>query len=175
MAMLRSRGEVKFMSSTIVVPFFIWVEQCMALTQKETLPSTNYHNGSRKGHFWITCRLHTVSCLIETRVVIRPEGHFFTRILTVELQWDGLWGKTGHMGSNCPTTCQDMNSSNGCRWKQGFNSGVSSKIMGWISKEMSPLSEVSSEIRQSHWVVWRTSGGCQQGNSLGETPKKNPH
>jgi hypothetical protein len=59
------------------------------LTQKETLPSTNYHNGSRKGHFWITCRLRTISCLIVIRVVIRPEGCFIARILTVELQQDG--------------------------------------------------------------------------------------
>jgi hypothetical protein len=77
MAKLRSRGEVKFMSSTIIVPYLVWVEQYMALTQKETLPSTNCHNGSRKGHFWITCRLRTVSCLIGTRVVIHLEGRFF--------------------------------------------------------------------------------------------------
>jgi hypothetical protein len=99
------------------------VEQYMALTQKETLPSTNHHIGSWKGHFWITCRLHTISCLIGTRVVIRLEGCFFVRIITVELQRDGLWGKTGHMGSNCPTTCQDVNSSNGFHPKQGFNLG----------------------------------------------------
>jgi hypothetical protein len=61
------------------------VEQYMTLTQKETLPSTNYHNGSIKGHFWITCRLCTVFYLIGKRVVIRPEGHFFAIILTVEL------------------------------------------------------------------------------------------
>jgi hypothetical protein len=77
MAKLRSRGEVKFVLSIIIVSYLVWVEQYMALTQKETLPSTNCHNGSRKGHFWITCHLHTFSCLIGTRVVIRPEGHFF--------------------------------------------------------------------------------------------------
>jgi hypothetical protein len=60
----------------------------MTLTQKDTLPSTNCHNGSRKGLFWITCCLLTVSYLIRTRVVIRL-GHFFARILTVELQRDG--------------------------------------------------------------------------------------
>jgi hypothetical protein len=123
MAKLRSWGKVKFMSSTIIVLYLVWVEQYMALTQKETLPSTNCHNGSRNGHFWITCRLRTISSLIGMRVVIRPEGRFFTRILTVELQWDGSWGKIGYMGSNCPTTCQDVNSSNGFRPKQGFNSG----------------------------------------------------
>jgi hypothetical protein len=93
------------------------------LWHKRRLSSTNYHNGSRKGHFWITYHLRTVSYLIGTRVVIRPEGWFFSRILTVELQRDGSWGKTGHMGSNCPTTYQDVNSSNGFRPKQGFNSG----------------------------------------------------
>jgi hypothetical protein len=123
MAKLRSRGEVKFMSCTIIVSYLVWVEQCMALTQKETLPSTSCHKGSRKGHFWITYCLSTISCLIWTRVVIRPEGHFFTRIITVELLWDGWWGKTCHMGSNCSTTCDDVNSSNGFRPKQGFNSG----------------------------------------------------
>jgi hypothetical protein len=51
MAKLRSRGEVKFMWSTIIVLYLAWVEQYMALTQKESVPSTNYHNGSRKGHF----------------------------------------------------------------------------------------------------------------------------
>jgi hypothetical protein len=65
-----------------------------------------------KGHLCITCHLHTVSCLIETRVVIWPEGCFFTRILTIDLQWDGSWGKTGHMGTNCSITCQDVNSNN---------------------------------------------------------------
>jgi hypothetical protein len=30
--------------------------------------------------------LPTVSCLIGTRVVIRPKGCFFARILTVDLQ-----------------------------------------------------------------------------------------
>jgi hypothetical protein len=104
MAKLRSRGEVKFMSSTIIVPYLFWVKQYMALTQKETLPSTNCHNRFRKWHFWITCRLCTISCLIGTRVVIRPLGRFCARNLTVELQPDGLWGKTSHMGSNCPTT-----------------------------------------------------------------------
>jgi hypothetical protein len=59
------------------------------LWHRRRLSSTNYHNGSRKEHFWITYRLHTVSCLIRTRVVIRPEGDFFARILTVELQRDG--------------------------------------------------------------------------------------
>jgi hypothetical protein len=93
------------------------------LWHKRRLSSTIYHNGSRKGHFWITCRLHTVSCLIETRVVIQSEGCFFARILTVELQRDGSWGKTGHMGSNFLMICQDVNSSNGFRPKQGFNSG----------------------------------------------------
>jgi hypothetical protein len=93
------------------------------LWHKRRLSSTNYHNGSRKGHFWITCHLRTISCLIGTRVGIRPEGCLSTRILTVELQQDGSWGKIGHMGSNCPTTCQDMNSSNGFHPKQGFNSG----------------------------------------------------
>jgi hypothetical protein len=34
-----------------------------------------------KGHFWITCRLRTISCLIGTRVVVSPEGRFFIRIL----------------------------------------------------------------------------------------------
>jgi hypothetical protein len=68
---------------------------------KRRFSSTNCHNGSRKGYFWITCHLCTISCLIGTRVVIRPEGHFFIRILTVELQLDGSWGKIGHMGSNC--------------------------------------------------------------------------
>jgi hypothetical protein len=42
-----------------------------------------------KEHHWITCRFHAVSCLIGTRVVIRPEGCFFTRILAVDLQRDG--------------------------------------------------------------------------------------
>jgi quinolinate synthase len=37
MAKLRSQGELKFMSSTIIVPYLVWVEQYMALTQKETL------------------------------------------------------------------------------------------------------------------------------------------
>jgi hypothetical protein len=64
----------KFMLSTIIVMYLAWVEQYMVLTQKETLPSTNFHNGSKKGHFWITCSMRIVSCLIETRVVIRPEG-----------------------------------------------------------------------------------------------------
>jgi hypothetical protein len=77
MAKLRSRGEVKFMSSTIIVSYVVSVEQYLALTQKETLPSTNCHNGFRKGHFWITCCLRTVSSLIGTRVVIQLEGHFF--------------------------------------------------------------------------------------------------
>jgi hypothetical protein len=40
MAKLRSWGEVKFMSSTIIVPYLVWVEQYMALTQKETPPPT---------------------------------------------------------------------------------------------------------------------------------------
>jgi hypothetical protein len=111
MAKLKSRGEVKFMSSTIIVSYLVWVEQSMALTQKETLPSMNCHNGYRKGHFWITCRLCNISCFIGTK------GHFFTRILTVELQRDGLWGKIGHIGSNCATTYQDMNSSNGFLFK----------------------------------------------------------
>jgi hypothetical protein len=92
------------------------------LWHKRWLSSTNCHNGSRKGHFWITCRLRTVSCLIGTRVVIRSEGRFFTRILTIELQQDGSWDKIGHMGNNCPTTWQDVNSSNGFCPKQGFNS-----------------------------------------------------
>jgi hypothetical protein len=83
MAELRSREEAKFMSSTIIVLYLVWVEQFIALTQKETLPSTNCHNGSRKGHFWITYRLHTISCLIGIRVVIWPEGCFVARILTV--------------------------------------------------------------------------------------------
>jgi hypothetical protein len=122
MTKLRSRGEVKFMSSTIIVPYLVWVEQYIALTQKETLHSTNCHSESRKGHFWITCHLHIISCLIRTRVVIRPEGRFFTRILTVELQRDGSWGKIGHMDGNCSMTCQDVNSSNGFCPKQGFNS-----------------------------------------------------
>jgi hypothetical protein len=108
MAKLRSQGGVKFMSSIIIVPYLVSVEQYMALTQKETLPSTNCHNGSRKGHFSITYRLRTISCLIGTRVVIQLEGS---------------WGKIGHMGSNCPTTYQDVNSSNGFCPKQGFNSG----------------------------------------------------
>jgi hypothetical protein len=99
---------------------FEWNNTC--LWHKRRLSSTNYHNGSRKGHFWITCHLHTIYCLIATGVAIRPEGHFFTRILTIELQWDGSWG-TGHMSSNCPTACQDVNSSNGFHPKQGFNSG----------------------------------------------------
>jgi hypothetical protein len=30
--------------------------------------------------------LRTVSCLIGTRVIIRPEGRFFIRILTIDLQ-----------------------------------------------------------------------------------------
>jgi hypothetical protein len=47
----------------------------------------------------------------------------FARILTVELQRDGSWGKTGHISSNCPTTSQDVNSSNGFCPKKGFNSG----------------------------------------------------
>jgi hypothetical protein len=38
-----------------------------------------------KGHIWITYCLRIVSYLIGTRVVIRPEGCFFTRILTVDL------------------------------------------------------------------------------------------
>jgi hypothetical protein len=76
MAKLRSWGEVKFMSSTIIVMYLVWVEQYMALTQKETLPSTNCHNESRKGHLWITCCLCIVSYLIGTRVVIRLEGRF---------------------------------------------------------------------------------------------------
>jgi hypothetical protein len=111
------------MSSTIIVLYLVWVEQYMALTQKEMLPSTSCHNGSRKRRFWITYRLRTISCSIGTRVVIRPEGCFLTRILTVELQRDESWGKTGHMGSKCPMTYQDVNSSNGFRPKQGFNSG----------------------------------------------------
>jgi hypothetical protein len=74
MAKLRSLGEVKFMSSTIIVLYLVSMEQYMALTQKETLPSTNCHNVSRKRHFWITCNLCTISYLIETRVVIRPKG-----------------------------------------------------------------------------------------------------
>jgi hypothetical protein len=83
------------------------------LWHKRWLSSTNCHNGSRKGCFWITCHLRTVSCLIGTRVVIRLEGCFSARILTIEPQRDGSWGKIGHMGSNCPTTYQDVNSSNG--------------------------------------------------------------
>jgi hypothetical protein len=78
MAKLISRGEVMFMSSTIIAPYLVLVEQYMALTQKETLSSIKCHNGSRKGHFWITHCLHTVYCLIGTIVVIRPEIHFFT-------------------------------------------------------------------------------------------------
>jgi hypothetical protein len=93
------------------------------LWHKRRLSSINCNNGSRKGHFWITCHVHTVSCLIGTRVVIRPEGCFFARILTVELQRDGLSRKTGYMGSNYPMTYQDVNSSNGFRLKQGFISG----------------------------------------------------
>jgi hypothetical protein len=93
------------------------------LWHKRRLSSTNCHNGSRKGHFWITYRLRTISCLIGTRVVIRPEGRFFARILTVEMQWDRSWGKIGHMGSNCPTTCQDVIYNNGFRPKQSINSG----------------------------------------------------
>jgi hypothetical protein len=30
--------------------------------------------------------LHTISCLIGIRVVIQPEGCFFARILTLDLQ-----------------------------------------------------------------------------------------
>jgi hypothetical protein len=52
------------------------------LWHKRRLSSTNFHNGSRKGHFWITCRLRTVSCLIGTIVVIWPEECFFARIST---------------------------------------------------------------------------------------------
>jgi hypothetical protein len=40
MAKLRSRGEVKFLSSTIIVPYLVWVEQYMALTQKDPPPPT---------------------------------------------------------------------------------------------------------------------------------------
>jgi hypothetical protein len=82
-------GSGKFMSSTIIVSYIVSVEECLALMQKETLLSTNCHNGSKKGHFWITCHMHTVSCLIGTRVVIQREGCFFARILTVVLQQDG--------------------------------------------------------------------------------------
>jgi hypothetical protein len=73
-----------------------------------------------KGHFWITCYLRNVSCLIGTRLVIWPEWCFFARIITIDLQWDGSWDKTGHMASNYSITCQDMNSNNGFRPNQGF-------------------------------------------------------
>jgi hypothetical protein len=79
------------------------------LWHKRRLSSTNCHNGSRKGRFWITCHFRTISCLIGIRVVIQPEGCLFARILTVELQRDGLWGKTGLMGSNCPRPVRTWN------------------------------------------------------------------
>jgi hypothetical protein len=42
----RDRGEVMFVSSAIIVPYLVWVEQYMTSIQKEILLSTNCHNGS---------------------------------------------------------------------------------------------------------------------------------
>jgi hypothetical protein len=42
---LSARGEVKFVSSAIIVLYLVWVEQYMASIQTR-FPSTNYHNGS---------------------------------------------------------------------------------------------------------------------------------
>jgi hypothetical protein len=84
--------------------FFEWNNTW--LWHKRRLSSTNCHNGSWKAHFWITCHMRTISYLIATRVVIRPEGCFFTRIFTVELQQDGSWGKSH-------TSCNKISSHTG--------------------------------------------------------------
>jgi hypothetical protein len=170
-AWLSSDHEGKSSLCHLPLLFHIFFEQNNTwLRHKRRLSSTNCNNGSSKCHFWITYHLRTISYLIGTRVIIRPDICFFTRILTIELQWDGSWCKTGHMGSNCHwplrmwtpvmVFVQSKASSQGVTSQHSFWSltTTSSIIMGRISEEMSPLSEVSSEIRQSHWVIWRTSG-----------------
>jgi hypothetical protein len=71
---LRAREEVKFVSSTIIVSYLVWMEQYMASMQIETLPSTNCHNGS-----WEKVTLAGQKWCFDQKEA------FSTRILTAEL------------------------------------------------------------------------------------------